>query len=204
MNKLRYLFLSAFACLFWGGCSGSAVGVSRFAADSLLREGDVLFRRGEGLVSRAVLFKDPEGVYSHTGIVVRGEQGWEVVHAVPGEPDFEGDTDRVKRDPLDVFFSAQRALRGAVMRYDDPQAARRAAQRAIEVAGRKVLFDHDYDLADTTRLYCTELILHVFAPEGVDLSAGRRTPIDLPGFGGDYVLPGDLRQSPHLESIHDF
>jgi Orthopoxvirus protein of unknown function (DUF830). len=73
-------------------------------ADSLLREGDVVFRRGAGLISRAVLAADEDGQFSHIGIVVRNGNNWMVVHAVPGEPEFKGDSDRVKMEPIASFF----------------------------------------------------------------------------------------------------
>ena len=46
-------------------------------------------------------------VYSHVGILKQIDNEWFVIHAVPDEPDFEGDTDRVKTDPLSRFFVRQ-------------------------------------------------------------------------------------------------
>ncbi len=168
--------------------------------ESVVQEGDLVFRRGQGLTSRAVLAADRHSVYSHTGIVVRDSAGWRVVHAVPGE---EGG-DRVKMEPLAVFFRPERALKGAVMRSGDAQAARKAAAQAVELFRRNISFDHDYDLADTSRMYCTELIHHVFVRQGIDLTDGRRSRIDLPGFRGEYILPGDLQNSIYIELIHEY
>ena len=44
--------------------------------------------------SQAVLLAEKDGAYSHTGIVVDSAGVLMIVHAVPGEPDFEGDEDR--------------------------------------------------------------------------------------------------------------
>ena len=178
------------------GGSGYDVG----AVEAVVQEGDLVFRRGRGIASRAVLAADNHSVYSHTGIVVCDSAGWWVVHAVPGE---EG-TDRVKMEPLAVFFGSDRALKGAVMRTEDTEVARKAAARAVELSRDNVPFDHDYDLADTTRMYCTELIHHVYACQGLDLTGGKRSRIDLPGFRGDYILPGDLQHSIHVKPIHEF
>ncbi|MDR0961247.1 MAG: hypothetical protein LBM62_01625, partial [Mediterranea sp.] len=53
----------------------------------LFRSGDIAFRRGTGLASRAVLYAGENGVYSHTGILNRHADGsWWIIHAVPGEP----------------------------------------------------------------------------------------------------------------------
>ena len=73
--------------------------------DFTLRAGDVVFRRGEGITSRVVLATDANGNYSHVGIVVDSAGSKMIVHAVPGEPDFDGDADRVKMDTPGRFFS---------------------------------------------------------------------------------------------------
>lgn len=62
----------------------------------LFRDGDIAFRRGTGITSRVVLAADREGAYSHTGILKKKAGQWYVIHAVPGEPDFKDDPDRVK------------------------------------------------------------------------------------------------------------
>ena len=73
------------------------------------REGDLLFRRGEGVASHFVLIADKGGVYSHIGILVKDSGNWKVVHAVPGEPDYENEPDRVKMEPVERFFNRERA-----------------------------------------------------------------------------------------------
>ena len=123
-----------------------------------LREGDVVFRRGGGMTSQAVLLADKNGYYSHCGIVIDSAGCKLIVHAVPGEPDYEGDPDRVKADRPATFFSSVYANAGEVCRADNDSTARRAARRAWEIYRRRVLFDHDYNSTDTTLLYCTELV----------------------------------------------
>ncbi len=100
-----------------------------FPKDIQLSEGDIVFRQGRSVASRAVLSADKAGYYSHIGIVVKYNDKWQVVHAVPDEPDFEGDEDRVKIDDLNVFFSAERANSGALMRVTNDTLARNAAGR---------------------------------------------------------------------------
>ena len=56
------------------------------------------------------------------------------------------------------------------MRVSGDSVARyRAATHAEHLYESHVLFDHDYDLADTTKMYCTELIDFVYRKEGIDL-----------------------------------
>ena len=174
-------------------------------ADSLLREGDVVFRRGSGLISRAVLAADEDGQFSHIGIVVRKGNDWMVVHAVPGEPEFKGDSDRVKMEPITSFFCSEKAKSGAVMRVKaDSTVCCSAARRAKALYHKRVLFDHAYDLQDSTRMYCTELIEYVYRLEKVDISGGKLTAIHIPGFNGNFLLPGDVLQSKKLTMIYQY
>ena len=82
----------------------------------LFRDGDIAFRRGTGITSRVVLAADREGAYSHTGILKKKAGQWYVIHAVPGEPDFKDDPDRVKMETVEVFFEKRKAVNGAIMR----------------------------------------------------------------------------------------
>lgn len=199
---LRGLLLLAVGC---GPAAGPGIDTERLEAH--LREGDLLFRRGIGAAGRTVAALDRAGLYSHTGIAVRSDSGWMVVHAVPSEPDFEGDIDRVKCEPVGRFYSEFRAAAGCIMRLrhdPDTAAAYRAAREALRLSRLRVPFDHDYAWNDTTRLYCTQLVAYVYSLASVDLVDGRRTRCTLPGLAGDYVFPSDVAQSPLLTLIYSF
>lgn len=171
----------------------------------LLQEGDLVFRRGTGIASRIVLTADRQGVYSHTGIVKKKHGKWYVIHAVPGETDFKEDPDRIKMELIDSFFTHSKAICGAVMRMKaDSSACCRAAIRAERFYKKKILFDHQYDLKDTTEMYCTELIDYVFRKEGIDLTEGRLSRLSIPGFHGSYLLPNDIAQNKNLCIIYNF
>lgn len=57
-----------------------------FPAGCELKTGDIVFRRGGGISSHAVMMADRNGRYSHVGIVVDSAGRKMIVHAVPGEP----------------------------------------------------------------------------------------------------------------------
>lgn len=173
--------------------------------EEMWQEGDIVFRRGGGVVSRIVLIADAEGVYSHIGIVVKEGGKWQVVHAVPGEPDFDGDPDRVKMESIECFFHPDKASRGAVMRVDgDSLKKSHAAERAKQLFRTHTLFDHSYNRTDSTQMYCTELVEFVYRHEGIDLTEGRISRINVPGISGNYVLPSDIQQSKYLSLIFHF
>lgn len=169
-----------------------------------VRVGDVVFRCGGGFESHAVVTLDDHGKYSHVGIVVDTLGKLMVVHAVPGEPDFEGDEDRVKLDEVTTFFSSVYANKGAVMRGQDSLAARRAASVALDVFRRHLLFDHDYDYQDTTKMYCTELVMYAFDRVGVRLVKTEPHSVSLPVVQSDIYFPSDVYESDWLRPVASF
>ncbi len=170
----------------------------------ILHTGDVVFRLGGGLESHAVLSLDVHGKYSHVGIVVDTMGRKMIVHAVPGEPDFEGDLDRVKLDDVSRFFSSLYANRGEVMRMSDSVVAGNAAQKALELFRRNVLFDDDYNVGDTTRMYCTELVMYAYSRAGEELVTVSPHHISLPLLSADVYYPSDIYESGKLKSIIQF
>lgn len=169
--------------------------------DSLeLRDGDLVFRMGLQQVSRIVTTLDG-GDFSHVGILLQTDSGWSVVHAVPDEA-IAGEPDRVKCEPLEVFFLPDRARRGAVLRVAcSSEKASRAARLAYQKYLEKIVFDHDYDLNDTTKFYCTELVWFVYNRVGVELTEGRRHQLIFPGRPEWYIFPDDLWQSAVLRLV---
>lgn len=158
------------------------------------REGDLVLRSGYGVESRAVMTQGSSH-YSHVGLLhydsLRGE--WMVVHAVPGEEEPE----YIKAEPLSLFFSPDRSRRGAWLRVDcNEETASKAVQYALDKVAQQVLFDNDYSLADTTQLYCTELVWRAFLAQGVDISGGHRhtAPIFFCK-EGEGIFPSDIEQS---------
>ncbi len=205
-GKVIIFAVAAFCCLFAPtGCGKGGKQSPEPLPVEEFRDGDLAFRRGMGLTSRAVLAADRRGAYSHVGILKQLDGTWCVIHAVPGESDTRSGEERVKVDALDVFFARSRAASGAVMRVEAAQEqACRAAQRALALYQAGVLFDHAYDLSDTVRMYCTELVEHVYKREGIDLSEGRRSRVDIPLFDGEYLLPHDIAQNEGLRVIYEF
>lgn len=167
----------------------------------ILMQGDIVFRKGEGMVSEIVLHSDADGLYSHIGVIVNHNDSVKVVHSVPGEGDFDG----VKIEPIEVFFAPNRAVKGEIKRLPMTDAQRSlVGERAIEKACQRVIFDHDYDIEDTTKLYCTELVELLFAQCNVSLSESRITEVNVPGLSGKYIMPSDIYKNINLTTIFKY
>lgn len=168
-----------------------------------IEEGDLAFRCGRGVFSRIVTTAEEEGVYSHVGLVVRDEGKWKVAHAVPAEPDYKGDFDRVKLEDIEVFFAPDRAWSGCLVRpgVRDPE---RMCAEAIRAARDSVAFDGGYDLTDSSKVYCTEFVWRLYMQDGTDLSEGRRRHINALGVNGDVILPEHLLKYNDIEPYYKF
>ena len=183
-------------------------GEVRSCPQEAMRQGDLVFRCGRGMLSHAVLAVEQKGVYSHVGVLVQEPDGsWKVAHCVPAEREFDGDFDRVKLEPLERFCAPGRAATGCFVHVDgalDPQRVAAICDEARRAFRDSVRFDHDYDLADSSALYCTEFVWRLYKHGGVDLSEGRRRSVNLPGIHGDVLLPEHLLQYKDNTIYHQF
>ena len=165
-------------------------------------EGDLIFRKGLGAKSGAVLYADVSGIYSHVGILVRQDSAFRIVHVTPGEQP----EDLIKSDSPEEFWASGKAEHGAVYRLKDasPYAAE-AAQQALRLLHKGILFDHDYKLNDSTRMYCTELVWYLYLLTGKDVSSGKRSELEnVPMYSGTYIFPSDIYTNDEFQLIYKF
>lgn len=198
MNKYSLILcLTYILC----GCSNTPPeGINEYLDSLSLHKGDVVFREGIGFTSKIIKMMDPDGTYTHIGIVTDSAGHLMVIHSVPGEPDYKGDPDRVKMEPLKEFYSFGKAKSGAVMRHHDESKALMAADNAYRLYRKGILFDHSYDDMDTTRMYCSEFVRYVFSISGDSL-------IDTGNIRNrkrKYIFPSDIYRSKSLFKITDF
>ncbi len=166
-----------------------------------IEKGDILFRRGDSLSSRAVLSTDTKGEYSHIGIAVNHSGSIMVAHAIPGEDKHE----YIRIDSIEDFFDHSRASSGAICRVAiDSTQKNRINDYAVHLATSKIPFDHDYDTEHQNTLYCTEYIWVIFKTIGLDLSCGKRYSANMIFIQSDIILPSHIFQHPQLQVISQF
>lgn len=171
------------------------------AAD--FRSGDVVFRRGRSLLSRAVLSADGEIPYSHVGIVKREGGRVLVIHVEPA--DQFGGEGFVLAEPLAAFLAADKASSAAIYRPLSGIAAAAAAavEKASAFAARRVPFDGGFDLATDDELYCTELVWRSYRLAGTDLVDGKLDRLQMPLGKERYILPSSLAKSRYLNLVRN-
>jgi uncharacterized protein YycO len=172
--------------------------------DVEIKEGDLVFRRGIGMASRFVLTTDKAGLYSHIGIVVNYNNEHMIVHAVPGE-NKTNEPDYIKMESFHDFFSRDNSKSGAILRLKSHEEENSiAAEKALEKYFAQIEFDHQYNLNDSLKMYCTELIWFVFDYAGIEISNGKRTFLNLPLLKGEFIFPSDIYSNENLEKLFSF
>ena len=184
------------------GSTGDDDNVSIFPDSVDLRAGDLAFRCGGSFDSRAVMIADHGGNFSHVGVVVDDNGTKMIVHAVPDEPEFNGDVDRVKMETPQKFFIRKNAIYGQISRYPDSVVAKKAGEIALQVYRRGTLFDSEFNLDDTTRMYCTELILYSFDRAGAPLKIKPRHKAQWMDYQS--VMPSDIIETGKFSKVTSF
>jgi len=159
----------------------------------VLRSGDLVFRRGEGIVSdMAVRFSNTDHRYSHVGVLVTDGAELSVAHSVV---DDQKDYDGVVVETLDSF------LRGveewAIYRLwpDGPSIS--AEYVRAHYAG--VTFDSEFDLDTRSRMYCTEFVADLINT----VSGQMRVTAGSMRLGRRYIAVDELYRNDSAERVSD-
>lgn len=128
-----------------------------------LRNGDIIMRKGEGFVSGVIndLFNTGYNL-SHCGVILTENDSVKVIHTVSSEL---SKVDGVQTEPLKKFVRESVPNTLIVVRYKaDEETGNQiaSASKVYLTPERHKAFDHKFDLADTSKFYCTELIHYSF------------------------------------------
>lgn len=175
-----------------------------FSCDLVLKNGDLVFRKGRSLASRVVLITDRESSYSHVGVIYMLDEIPYVIHTVPDES--KNGIDYVLMEKLSIFFSSDKASRGSIFRLKEQYeiSAKLAALTAKSYFDNKIVFDDAFDLKSENKLYCTELVWKAYQKVGIDLIQGKFDKLILPLMKGFVILPSSLLNGFYLEEIYSF
>lgn len=170
---------------------------------SLFHSGDLIFRRGNGILSQTVLHRDRTSEFSHVGIIKIINNRPYVIHASPGKP--LGTNAIVKLETIDDFLRDASVL-AAVYRLNQNHVSlgNNASSLAHEYSVRKVPFDTQFSLKSLDKFYCTELVWQAYLQSGIDLVAQNFSTLSFPFNKEPYILPSDLLSSKHIYQVHQF
>jgi len=150
-RKLTYVFMPLL--LVVGLAAEVAFGDWHEIPPGQIEVGDLVTRRGQGFwTQKFVDFSTREKRFSHVGIVVSNKIDVIIAHAEAG--DFSG-IGNVYLQNWKGFCKDAREL--AIFRYEGESSVREAiALEALKMVG--VPFDPFFDMQDTNKLYCTEMV----------------------------------------------
>jgi len=163
-------------------------------------DGDIFFLYDRTVHSAFVCSLDNESGFCHVGIIkfIDG-----VPHVITAIPEIKGyDGGRVVCEPFAKVFENPFLERWAVFRVREttPAVRERAVLSALMWAIEKRPFDMAFDLADQSKLYCTELVWRAYQDAGVSLAkeSDLRT---IPMASKRVIVPATLLESDALELV---
>lgn len=126
---------------------------------SQFREGDIILRKGRGLISELIVSSLKDTLpYSHCGILVSEKNEWKVIHCIAREL---SDGDGVQICSLNKFLTDCDKQYYMVVRSRSPKAGLQIAKAARYYVGQNIPFDYQFNLADSSAFYCSELPIHI-------------------------------------------
>lgn len=167
-----------------------------------LKSCDIIFRRGLSLVSNLVLSADSHSPFSHIGIIIKEKKNITVVHVVPDES--ETGIDIIKKDELNEFLRSDRASAYAVYRYKSEIDFSKLESYIKSQLKREILFDGEFDLSSSDKLYCTEFVYKSFLEAGIDLIDNKFDTLLIPIGKNPFILPGRILTSSYLTKITEY
>lgn len=168
--------------------------------ESLIQNGDLIFRRGHSAESQVVIITDRKSRFSHVGIICFENAIPFIIHAVPGEN--KGEPDFIKKEKLTEFLNPEKASEFAIYRSDfSGEIKNRAVVNAIQFFENKLTFDDKFDFTSDEQLYCTELVLKAFQPDSFNSLAIKSTRLNFIFGNIDVIMPGNIIENPHFFKI---
>lgn len=157
-----------------------------------LKTGDVVLRAGNGPFSYMLAnINQKDKSYSHCGIVVIEEGYPFVYHCIGGEDNTE---ERLRRDSVTFFFSPERNMGIAAVRYDmQTDVIARFATIVHDYYKLRPIFDPKFDLATDNELYCSEFVYKAVSRAVNDSAYIPKSY----GYSRAYIGIDDLYLNPH-------
>lgn len=125
-----------------------------------LQHGDILLRRGFGMVSNFIAdFLKEEYEVTHCGFVVlEGLDEPHILHTIS-----DGDIDGIYLEPLSDFVAASYDSSLALVRAVGDSTQRYAVvKHCLNYMQREIPFDMRFDHKDSSKMYCVEMMWYAF------------------------------------------
>ena len=160
-----------------------------------IRSCDLAFRLGRSIESSVIA---THGNYSHIGVIIERDSALLVAHIEPSRECSE----QTRYESVEEFFHPDKASAGCVMRIDKLDSVQRRKIESYILACKDITFDHNYNLSDTTQMYCTELVHRALMTANIDLTHGIRR--NVPIAKESVILPSDMLRDERLTKVWSY
>lgn len=131
-----------------------------------LEEGDILLRRGSSFISTMISRATPSARgMSHCGIVIWEKEEWQVIHSISGSI---SDQDGIRMESIQSFVSKAHNDMIWHIKPAFEVDRKKLGKSARYYLSQRTPFDHDFDLSNDNRLYCTEFVRCVYLDSGAE------------------------------------
>ena len=202
VNILKIIAVVIFSIILWNFLYEKPLSV-KIGNDNILNDGDLLFVKGTTLRSRIVNFLNTnEKEYSHVGILRIINNTPFIIHSSPNN-NFNNNHDVISKQKLNEFFKFNKVTNVTIYRLQSNfiNIPTKASLFAESYLNRSVLFDHDFNLDNDNKLYCTELIWCAYKKAGIDLIKNNFDILNTPIVKGRAIFPSTLSNSKYLSEI---
>lgn len=162
---------------------------------AMIQDGDLVMRYGYGLVSDYIVdaLNEPFCL-SHCGFVHREGDSLIVIHSESSSYlSFEG----IQTQDFDDFVKNSRVNSVVVVRFKPPEGRSNSdlIRGAEYYLKKKMVFDYGFNMQDSSTMYCSEIIWHVFKNQfGVDV-------YEVPGREYTYSQFRNFYNSPNFSVV---
>ena len=145
----------------------------------LINNGDIILRRGHGMVSDYIVnsFNEKYKI-SHSGIILKTNNKIEVIHS---ESSSLLVTEGIQKQSIDDFTDAAHKNSVIIVRYKRNASGEceKIAERAQYYLKKEIPFSYILAPEDTTKMFCSEVIWHIFLDEfNVDVFSSKNNKTD--------------------------
>ena len=129
---------------------------------NLLQNGDIIMRHGRGAISLGISAQlNEEHRLSHCGIINIKNDSINIIHTLAASV---SPTDGVQKASLEefIFDTYKNSIIVVRLKNNDNN---KIANKAKYYLSKKVPFDNNFDFADTSKFFCSELVLRILADE---------------------------------------
>ncbi|MEA2042300.1 MAG: YiiX/YebB-like N1pC/P60 family cysteine hydrolase [Bacteroidota bacterium] len=132
---------------------------------SLIQDGDIILRYGFGLASDYIVKTfDEKYAISHCGIISTQKPEYTVIHSESSSVFSE---EGITEQNFDQFTDAGHLNSVIIVRYKQAGATEKTkiSERSRYYLSKKIPFDYAFDIKDSSTMFCSEIIWHIFLDE---------------------------------------